>query len=309
MWKKMVGDYFLFSRKERNGIIALLILIAAITAAPYIFPLLIAEKQLPADNFTHELASLVQDTASAYITRSRQPYVQRGEYSKSSPQGALFTFDPNTATLAEWMQLGVREKTAHTIQKYIQKGGKFYKPADIKKIWGLHPKLAERLMPYVSIAVVQTASGSAPQPVVNTRKIYNERTIAAVDINVADTNAWKALPGIGSKLSQRIVSFRDKLGGFYTVDQVSEVYLLPDSTFEKIRPHLVLQTRSVKMININKATLEELKLHPYLRYPLANAIISYRLQHGNFSSVADIKKIMIITDDIYAKISPYLSVN
>ena len=67
---------------------------------------------------------------------------------------------------------------------------------------------------------------------------YTAKAIQPVDINLADTSDFINLPGIGSKLSQRIIAFRNKLGGFYSIDQVGETYLLPDSTFQKIKPGL-----------------------------------------------------------------------
>ena len=115
-------------------------------------------------------------------------------------------------------------------------------------------------------------------------------------------------PGIGSKLANRIITFREKLGGFYKVEQVAETFALPDSTFQKIKDKLIITNNEVKKLNINTAGLDELKIHPYIMYIIANAIVQYRNQHGNFSAISDIKKIMIITDDIYIKLSPYLTV-
>jgi competence ComEA-like helix-hairpin-helix protein len=88
---------------------------------------------------------------------------------------------------------------------------------------------------------------------------------------------------------------------------VAETFALPDSTFQKIKNKLVITNREVKKLNINLATLDELKSHPYLRYNIANAMVQYRTQHGNFSSVSDIKKIMLITDEIFIKAAPYLT--
>jgi len=120
--------------------------------------------------------------------------------------------------------------------------------------------------------------------------------------------AFISLPGIGSKLAARIVAFREKLGGFYKVEQVAETFALPDSTFQKIKSRLIISHVDIKKLNINIATIDELKAHPYLRYNIANAIVQYRTQHGNFSSISDIKKIMMITEEIFNKAAPYLSV-
>ena len=128
-----------------------------------------------------------------------------------------------------------------------------------------------------------------------------------VEINSADTTAFIMLPGIGSKLALRIINFRDKLGGFYSVDQVGETYGLADSTFQKIRQYLTLKITDVKKININTATKDEMKTHPYLKWALANAIVEYRTQHGNYSSLEDIKKISLITNDVFEKLKNYLT--
>lgn len=73
-----------------------------------------------------------------------------------------------------------------------------------------------------------------------------------VTINDADTSAFIALPGIGSKLSARIVAFRDKLGGFYSVEQIGETWGLADSTFQKIKGRLQV-SGEVRKINVNTA--------------------------------------------------------
>ena len=75
---------------------------------------------------------------------------------------------------------------------------------------------------------------------------------------------------------------------------------------KKIKPHLKLDISEVKKININTASVEDLKSHPYIRYNIANAIIAYRKEHGSFSAIADLKKIKIISDEVYQKIAPYL---
>lgn len=105
------------------------------------------------------------------------------------------------------------------------------------------------------------------------------------------------------------MNFRDKLGGFYTISQLAETYGLPDSTFQKIKQYLKLDNHSIKKINLNTASVDELKAHPYIKYALANPIVAYRKEHGPFSKLEDIKKVMVVTEDVYQKIYPYLSID
>jgi len=319
MIKQFISQYLSFTKKERNGTLVLLVLIIALIILPFLFPLLIKKKEFDHASFKKEIATLTVKQADTTARHSRKndeeetpPFYQPSERNYSSnPEktGTLFYFDPNTLDEAGWQKLGLRDKTIATIKNYLSKGGKFKQPEDIKKIWGLNEALAERLVSYVKIATTvyekNDAVSNYTKPVYE-KPIYKPTT---VDINMADTSALIALPGIGSKLAQRIITFRDKLGGFYNIQQVGETFGLPDSTFQKIKPSLLLANTTLKQININTATLDELKSHPYLRYAIANAIVQYRSQHGNFNATSELKKIAIVTDEIFAKAAPYLKIN
>lgn len=315
MWKQFVSEYLSFSKKERSGIIALLAIIAVCTIAPFFFPFFIKPGKYSNSKFEKEIAVLKIKPVDSFDRARKQyagddnyqPYNEPYEkkyYNKEKHEwaGSLFYFDPNTLNEAGWQKLGVRDKTIATIKNYLSKGGRFYKPDDIKKIWGLDEQVAGKLIPYIQIEKKEYTNNYTEKPAYE-KKTY---TPAAIDINTADTTAFIALPGIGSKLAQRIITFRDKLGGFYKVEQVGETFGLPDSTFQKIKPRLALNNASIKQININTATVEEFKAHPYIRYAIGNAIVQYRAQHGNFSSVSDLKKIMLVTEAVFSKALPYL---
>lgn len=312
MWQ-LLNAYFNFSKKERKGIAIILVIIFILIALPFLFEQFNQKERINPVQFEKEIAELRMDSSHKKYTKSSQEYYD--DYTPSykkyavANKSTVFYFDPNTATAEDWMRLGVREKTAKTIQKYISKGGKFYKPGDIKKIWGLSESDAARLIPYVSIKKFEKEQLRFDQKKYPEKGGYSDKySIQKVDINLADTSQYISLPGIGSKLSKRIIAFREKLGGFYSIDQVGETYLLPDSTFQKIKQYLVLNSKAIKKININSASVDEMKSHPYIRYNIANAIFQYRQQHGNYHSVEEIKKIMTINDEIYNKASPYLTV-
>jgi competence protein ComEA len=313
MWQRFLKDYFFFTKKERSGIIVLILVVIFLILSPLLFPILIKEEKFDYAQFETEMAQLRIDSARKYTNKNfGNNYNPDNTYPGKKYQTVkteVFFFDPNTASVNDWIRLGIKEKTAATIQKYISKGGKFYRPEDIKKIWGLHSSDVERLLPFVRI---KNTSNEYPQfekkEYTNNKFSNTPKTIQKVKINLADTTEFIALPGIGSKLSKRIIAFREKLGGFYSIDQVAETYLLPDSAFQKIRPFLVMNDYPVKKININLASVDEMKSHPYIKYNLANAIFQYRKQHGNFNSVDAVKKIMLVTDEIFNKVAPYLAI-
>ncbi|MCO5248102.1 MAG: helix-hairpin-helix domain-containing protein [Chitinophagales bacterium] len=130
-----------------------------------------------------------------------------------------------------------------------------------------------------------------------------------LDINTSNVNDFKKLKGIGDVLSSRIISYRDKLGGFYSVNQISEVYGVSDSLFLALKKQFNLKSKKLKHLNINQAEFEELSTHPYISITLAKQIIGYRNKVKAFESVEEIKKMYAMTDTIYNKLLPYLTID
>lgn len=297
-----------------------MLMIGLLLVSPFLFQLIVRPSAPGAEKYSAELAALdslqvIIPSAQThyepgYKTSDRSAsYTSANSYTAHETKAQLFKFDPNSIDVAGWQKLGVKEKTANSIQKYLSKGGKFREPSDIKKVWGISPELQQKLLPYVDIAPV------AQQPYYKAKYFpaaayvkndYQKRIVDAIDINEADTSAYIALPAIGSKLAGRIVNFRERLGGFYAIAQVSETFGLPDSSYQKIKPFLRLNSRTLRQMNINTVSEEQLRQHPYVRWQLAKVIIEYRKQHGSFASVADLRKIMIITEEIFKRIEPYL---
>jgi competence protein ComEA len=319
MWKHLLSGYFSFSKKERTGILALLFLVVFFTIIPFFYPYFIKRTNYDHTVLETAIASLQikqADSAGQIEKQDFEKHHYQNSYQSSgykeyspSPKGELFYFDPNSASAADWKRLGVRDKTIATIQNYLSKGGKFYKKEDIRKIWGLKEVEVKRLSPYVQIQISNLPTDLPGKKYEKKEYEKPANTITPVDINTGDTAAFIALPGIGSKLSRRIINFRDKLGGFYKVDQVGETFGLPDSTFQKIKNYLKIANIEVKRININTATIDEMKLHPYIRYALSNEIVQYRSQHGNYGTVEEIKKLISVTEEVFNKVAPYLTVN
>ena len=319
--KQLIGEYFQFTRKDRIAVL----IIATVLLVSFLLPSilenqLLAEKPVTDTGWIAALQQLEKpkSTTSEQFSRERGAKNSYDEYIydraesgyNNGLKGELFSFDPNTLSAEGWKKLGLREKTVKTIRNYIEKGGRFRKPEDLQKVYGLREEEYERLKGYVQIesstpALVQPNEAAVIKPVYPSRK-----EISAIDINAADSAAFEALPGIGAKLAIRIIHFREKLGGFYSVEQVGETFGLADSVFQKIKVYLRLSDVTViHKININTADLDELKSHPYIRYNLAKAIINFRQQHGPFSSVEDLKRIVAIEVVQFEKMKAYLTIS
>jgi competence protein ComEA len=304
-WFKSI---FHFTHKDRIFIF----LVTAIIGGSLTLPRIVAPSPPPLSLLQDSVLVLAMDTLQQQQVRKKN--IGKGDYNTAYPfertrtrgftDAELFPFDPNVLTAEEWQRLGLNAKTSKTIINYVSKGGKFYKPEDLQKIWGLPEGFYDRVKEYIRITTVQ--KNFLQQSNNKSALAREERKPVVIDINEADTADLIALPGIGTKLSARIISFREKLGGFYSVDQIGETYGLPDSTFQKIKARLQTNGSGVRKININTATKDDLKMHPYIRWNLANAIVEYRNQHGEFKEVEELKKIVLVDDETFRKIVPYL---
>lgn len=127
-----------------------------------------------------------------------------------------------------------------------------------------------------------------------------------VDINTADTTLLKRIPGIGSAYSKRIVNYRKSLGGYVSINQISEVWGIDTALFVKIEPYLAISEGHQK-IEINKLTLDELRKHPYISYKQAKAIVAIRKKEGIIKSVDQLAGNKEFTEKDIERLTPYLS--
>lgn len=310
MWKKFLRDYFTFNKRERNGLLVLLLIMVLITLWPTVYTAYykgdlekVTVVQLTLDSLKPEDKKSMFDKSYSDTPLTALEAEYSSESNAANPtEIILFSFDPNTLDADGWRRLGIPEKNIRTILKYKDKGGKFYKKEDLKKIYGLRESDYNRLEPYISFPqkpIFENAEKKETE-----RKVENIRT--PLELNTADSMALLALNGIGPALTSRIIKYRNKLGGYVMVEQLREVYgLLPES-FEQVKGQLQVDASKVKKLNINTVTTNELKQHPYFRNPLAAMVISYRDQHGSFAQPQDLKNIELINDSVYQKIVPYL---
>jgi DNA uptake protein ComE-like DNA-binding protein len=127
-----------------------------------------------------------------------------------------------------------------------------------------------------------------------------------ININQADSFAFRKLPGIGEKYSSRIVRYRNWLGGFHSKEQLLEVYGIDSTLLHTISPFLKLEGDSLKRVNINECSLKDLSSHPYIPYKIAKLIVKYREHHGVYSSLDELKNIPLIDEQLFRKIAVYL---
>jgi competence ComEA-like helix-hairpin-helix protein len=137
-------------------------------------------------------------------------------------------------------------------------------------------------------------------------KSGGHRKIQAIDINTADSAAWVALNGIGPGFAKRIMTYREKLGGFYQVDQLKEVYGLDSLWVKENKAILKVGAGVYRFLAINQVEWKDFK-HPYLPYGQSKVVLAYRKQHGVLKDFEALEKIQLLDLVAWKRLKPYLS--
>jgi len=211
-------------------------------------------------------------------------------------------FDPNTILKVELLSFGLPEKIIDRMIKFRSKGGKFFEPEDVGMVYGMKEEWVDKLLPWIEIKKQEKV---APEKINISKKIFKKKENPITDINQANFEDWQKLSGIGSYYADKIMGYREKLGGFISVEQILETNGLPDSIKQAILPSL-RPSDIFRKLKINNASTKEMAIHPYITWKEANAIYNYRKQHGSFESRADLEKMLALKPAFIDRIIPYL---
>lgn len=286
--EKFVKMYIYFSPSERKGIILLTAILVLVIFAPFIYRLVKPNTDL--------VINIQQISALDSLNK-------KTSYSEDFTNQEPFPFNPNTATTEELKQLGFTDKNITTLQNYLSKGGKIKSAEGLKKIYGIDQNLVEKLTPFLLFDQQNEIANN--KNFVDTFKSEKKSKFQIVEINTADSVSLVKLYRIGPVLASKIIAYREKLGGFLNLNQLTEIYGFDEDILYDLQDKIRVDASKAKRINLNTISEEELKNHPYFKYKLARVITNYRNQHGKYSNYADLLKIKIINDSILDRIKIY----
>ena len=296
MWK----DFFYYTKSERRVILLLLaialLLLGIWAVMEYLRPVEVPVTLSESEEIDSFLANLEE-----------QEKIRKSHTPKNEISAVLQPFDPNTADSVLLRQLGLPVYIVRNILKYRAKGGVFRSPESISRIYGLKEEVYQKLKPYITIAPlvsvshVRTDTFRQLKDTIPYIPKYEEGTI--VDLNKADTSILKRIPGIGSTLARMIVVYRQRLGGFYDVSQLQEV---PHVRVE-LNKWFVVTPAGLHKIQVNSASLDKLRSHPYMDFYKAKAIMEYRRKRGKIKGLSQLSMFEEFTEKDLKRLSPYLT--
>lgn len=296
MWK----DFFYYTKSERRVILLLLaialLLLGIWAIMEYLRPVEVPVTLSESEEIDSFLANLEE-----------QEKIRKSHTPKNEISAVLQPFDPNTADSVLLRQLGLPVYIVRNILKYRAKGGVFRSPESFSRIYGLKEEVYQKLKPYITIAPlvsvshVRTDTFRQLKDTIPYIPKYEEGTI--VDLNKADTSILKRIPGIGSTLARMIVVYRQRLGGFYDVSQLQEV---PHVGVE-LNKWFVVTPAGLHKIQVNSASLDKLRSHPYMDFYKAKAIMEYRRKRGKIKGLSQLSMFEEFTEKDLKRLSSYLT--
>ena len=285
-------DPFVISKRSKRGLLVLILVSLVLIFFPRVYMF-----------FQKEEALVINSEQIAEFERTHKKFEKRNYsnyYSKKKKYKAPDSkFNPNSYTLSDWMNLGLSEKQSVVVLKFTSRG--IYSEQDLKRIFVIPDVLFELIRD--SVVYSERFQNSPNQESFKKQA----KQITLINLNTADTTEFMKIYGIGAFYAKQIIRYREKLGGYFTKEQLLEVWKMTPEAYDKIKDHIFINEKDVKRIDINSVTIEELKAHPYLNWNKANSIIKMRIQRNGFKNIEELKESVLIDTETYEKLFPYLS--
>jgi len=282
------SSYFKFSKSQRIGLFALLVLIVVFQA----FYFFVDFSKPEADT-----------TAKGKQWLSMQVPVDSLHKSAKENAPKIYPFNPNFISDFKGYKLGMSVAEIDRLLDFRKTNRYVNSAKEFQDVTLVSDSLLNAISPYFKF----------PDWVKNKKQYWQHKTFekpetkVPLDINKATAEDLKKVYGIGDGLSARILKEKEKLGGFVNMSQMNDIWGLSPEVIDKLNKEFnVVETAEIRKIDINNATLKELMQFPYFRYALAKSIITYRSMNGPIKGAEDLIKISGFPIDKVEIIALYL---
>jgi DNA uptake protein ComE-like DNA-binding protein len=227
------------------------------------------------------------------------------ENEEYTPISSAKSYHPQTIKFNELLSIGFDKKEAAIFLSYRKKSPPFESSDDILQIKTIDNEKLIALLYECNWPITKNkiTENTNYQTATNFNTVKKE--IQKIELNTADSVSLIQLRGIGGYRASKIIKLRNRLGGFYTINQLKEINGFNDSLLTMLSDQITIDTLLIRKININKDD-SLMNKHPYFWNGVAKSIISYRKQHGMYQQLADLKKLYLLSDEKIKQIAPYI---
>ncbi|MDR0687921.1 MAG: helix-hairpin-helix domain-containing protein [Prevotellaceae bacterium] len=305
---RFLKDWMTFSKGERRGILALGALLLLLLLAPLFCRVFLRPKLSDGD-----LAQL-RLYASRLGTAAQPQFDQLAESAVEKPPqprgGQAFRFDPNAISADSLALLGFSPKQAAAIVRYRERGGRFRTAADFLKLGVITDRQRERLQAYVDVAPLPSRDFPRKDSALRfgaARAAVAEAS-QPVELNTADTALLRTLPGIGAHFAQKIVEYREQLGGYTSAEQLLEIKNFGHERMQRLANRVTVDASLVQRFALSEENLALMRRHPYLGAYTARGIAQYAKRKGSAATLDELLKNNLITSLQAERLRVYVGV-
>ena len=286
-------SHFWYNKSQRNGIFFLASIIIILQLV-YFFVDFTSDDQT--DLNSDEIIAFQKeiDSLKAIEVENRKP--------------KLFPFNPSFITDFKGYQLGMSTKEIDRLLAHRAKGSYINSVKEFQQVTHVSDSLLNTISPYFKFPDWVTKKQQSKRTI-PLRDRKESKNYILQNLNSATAEDLRIVNGVGEKLAERIINYRNKLGGFLINEQLYEVYYLDTVVTDKILQQFkVLQPPSIKKININEASFKEVLSIVYIDYELTKKIFDYRDEVAEIQSLEELKKIDKFPLEKFDRIALYLYV-
>lgn len=281
--KKFFSLYFSYSKRETQGIIVLLFLILILKSIPYFFPEKIEVNWSDLE--------LVMDS----IEISDKKFKKKDKTQQIEKKYFNFPFNPNSLSKDSLKLLNLSNYQINTILFYRKNNWQFLSEKYFYEKLKIDINQQKNLNPIFSFNKKME------------RKSFVEKERKLIELNTADSTELIGLKGIGPKYASRIIRYRNRLGGFYSIEQLREVFGMEESVFIDLKKNTIVDKKLIRTFNLTLEGLDAKVVHPYFQKGEKWKIINYIKQRGGRISKIELSDIIGLDSTTIRKINPYIN--
>lgn len=303
--KRLIREFFFLRNSERRALVGVMTLLLLAIG----FKIWVTNRTIPSANidedFKNEMIRIQRQLAFEKENENSQakekqeistPKLQK----KSDDLVSPFIFNPNVISIDSLSLMNLPVFVRNNLISYRKAGGEFKKKEDLLKIYGMDHELYSFIAPFVVIPSLPEKKPRFKKPAFD--------SIEFINLNNSDSLILLSIPGIGPTYAGRIHKYMKLLGGYYTFDQLWEVYGMDSIRFSALRKYTFIDTLLVRKIPLNTASFTEIIKHPYINKTETYAILQYREYVKRIKSISEIDIQHIIDHNRFIRLKPYLTI-
>ncbi len=282
------------SKRNRRALLYLSLILLLIIYLPRIYFFISGDEIISIHSFPSE-KWIKEKSQKTYFNeyQSKAKNFKRVKFRKP-----LSKFDPNNYREEDWIRLGLSTKQAKVVLNFSKRG--LNSNEDLKRIFVISEELFNLIKDSTFYSLKKGST-------ILIDKSISKSNPMLIEMNSATEEELLNIKGIGPFFAKQILKKRNELGGFNQVSQLKEVWKMEQENFEIIEPFIKIDNSKIIKIELNSVNLDNLKKHPYVRWNIANSIIKIREQKGGFKNIEEIKESVLINEEMFEKLKPYLS--